>query len=343
MKNLRYVFFIFFFILQGTAIAQDFVPSENFPLPGINLAGAGFAGNVIPGKNGQHYLYPSSDDVNTYSDFGMEIIRLSFLWERLQPSLGGRLNSEQLNLIDIVVNSAAKKNTYVILDVHNYAKYRGHLIGSTEVPVSAFTKMWQQLAIAYKDHPNVLFGLMNEPHAHKAKAWANIAQEAITAIRETGAQQAILVPGTNWSSSYKWLKRDGWFSNGDALKNLNDPLNNLIFEAHIYFDKNSSGTSPDCVSESIGVKRIAPFTKWLKENKFKGLLGEFGASNDPVCVKALDNTLNNMRENKDVWFGWTYWAASVRFGDYMFNIYPPDTDKYPQAKVIKSYIESQKH
>jgi len=53
----------------------------------------------------------------------------------------------------------------------------------------------------------------------------------------------------------------------------------------------------------------------------------------------LDKMLAYMDANSDAWYGWTYWAASKWFGDYMFNVYPPDTEKYPQAKVLKKYID----
>jgi endoglucanase len=107
---------------------------------------------------------------------------------------------------------------------------------------------------------------------------------------------------------------------------------------HQYFDGNSSGTSPACVNENIGVQRIQNATSWLKSTGHKGFLGEFGASKDSTCLMALKNTLEYIEKNADVWEGWTYWAASKWFGDYMFNIYPPDPIQSPQMKIIKLYL-----
>lgn len=311
------------------------------PLRGINLAGGDFAPQVLPGKNGTEYGFPPMQDVETYADFGMQVFRLSFLWERIQPNLYGPLDASQMKLVDQVVQAATARHVLVILDVHNYGKYRGRLIGSAEVPNAAFDDLWVKLAKAYKDNAFVAFGLMNEPYKHKADAWAKIAQEAVWAIRKTGARQTILVPGTNFSAAHRWLTKDGELSNGEALRGLKDPANNFAFEAHVYFDKDSSGTHPDCVSETIGPERLSPFTGWLRENDLRGFLGEFGSSTDATCLKNLENTLDYMDANKDVWMGWTLWAASRRFGKYMFNIYPPDPDKFPQARILRRFIDVQ--
>ena len=334
LLNITLCLSFFFFAETGHANEEQIVP-----LRGINLAGGEFGGKVLPGVHGKNYIFPTRDDIKTYANFGFQIIRLPFKWERLQPELNKPLDEEYLKYIDIVIDEAQKQNVKVILDVHNYGKYRKKLIGSEDVPTASFASFWSGLAAYYKDKPNVLFGLMNEPHKHNAKKWTNIAQEAITAIRTAGAAQTILVPGTYYSAAYKWLKKDGELSNAEALRHIHDPLDNFIFEAHFYFDRDSSGTHADCVSDTIGVERLTSFTNWLRINKHKGLLGEFGVSRDPVCIEALDKTLAYMDKNSDVWFGWTYWAASAWFGDYMFNIYPPNASIFPQARALKKYID----
>ncbi|MFA5041083.1 MAG: glycoside hydrolase family 5 protein [Bdellovibrionales bacterium] len=314
--------------------------AQNLPLRGINLAGAGFAGQVLPGRNGTNYFFPRPEDVQIYAAFGMKVLRLSFLWERMQPVLYMPFDPKHLELADKVVKEAAAHKIYIIIDLHNSGSYRKQLIGSDKLSVAAFNDFWTRMAEHYKDEPYVVFGLMNEPHKHSASEWAEIAQEGVNAIRKTGAKQIILVPGTNWSAAHKWLNRDGWISNGDALKKIKDPENNIVFEAHIYFDKDTSGTHPDCVSETIGAERLVSFTGWLRQNGFRGFLGEFGSSQDPVCLAALKNTLSYMDQNKDVWWGWTIWAASPAFGNYYFNIYPPNPEKLPQAKIIKEFIDA---
>ena len=49
-------------------------------------------------------------------------------------------------------------------------------------------------------------------------------------------------------------------------------------EVHVYFDEDSSGYTENCVNDTIGSDRIKPVTDWLRKNKIKGFLSEFGAS-----------------------------------------------------------------
>lgn len=308
------------------------------PIAGINFPGPGIAGHVFPGQEGKAYHFPSTEDIESYAGFGFKIIRLAFTWERLQPELNQPFNSDYLAGIDGFIEEADKHGLLVILDVHNYARYKGDFIGSEEVPVEAFADFWSRLAQHYIGQQHVIFGLMNEPFKQNAKDWSYMAQAGVDAIRDTGADQKILVPGTFYSSAARWLHKDGVYSNGEVLKNISDPQNNIIFEAHQYLDKYSTGTTDECVSADVGVERLTAFTGWLKEHGYQGFLGEFAAGKSDTCQQALNNMLQYMHDNSDVWYGWSYWVADPWFEGYIFNIYPPDTSKYPQAKILKSFI-----
>jgi endoglucanase len=336
MRKFTVFFFALFLLPLSISGAPVFAaePHRN-ELHGVNLPNAGFGGKAIPSTHGVNYLWPTPADVDMYADMGANVLRVSFLWERMQPALNGPLEKEELARLDAVVEAASARQVTVLLDVHNYGAYRKELIGSEAVPVSTFADLWARLAAHYRDKTNVAFGLMNEPHKQKADEWAPMAQAAIDAIRQTGAKQLIMLPGTRYSGAHSWLSKDGKLSNAEALGGIQDPANNFIYEVHQYFDADSSGTRPTCVSEDIGEKRLAAFTAWLRQTGHKGFLGEFGASKDPVCLAALDRTLKYMAANADVWHGWTYWAAAKWFGNYMFNIYPPDPERFPQVGVLK--------
>ena len=49
---------------------------------------------------------------------------------------------------------------------------------------------------------------------------------------------------------------------------------------HQYLDSDGSGTSPTCVSPTIGAERLANATQWLQDNNLKGFLGEIGAGSN---------------------------------------------------------------
>lgn len=64
----------------------------------------------------------------------MNTIRLPILWERLQPTARGKLDPTQLALLQQAVARAKAAGMYLVIDLHNYAKYYGYKIGSPEVP-----------------------------------------------------------------------------------------------------------------------------------------------------------------------------------------------------------------
>jgi aryl-phospho-beta-D-glucosidase BglC (GH1 family) len=91
----------------------------------------------------------------------------------------------QNSTIDYITNV---KRQYVLLDVHNYFRYRGQLIGSANVSFTAFTKFWQKLAGLYVGNSRLIFGTMNEPNGVSALTALTGANAAIAGIRASGAK-----------------------------------------------------------------------------------------------------------------------------------------------------------
>ena len=305
---------------------------------GVNLAGAEFNAKKIPGRLNKDYIYPSRKDFDYFIAHGFNTFRIPFRWERLQPELGGEFKAIELRELDKVVGYATAKGATVILDPHNYAIYSHHDIGSEEVPNAAFAGFWAKLADRYKANPRVFFGLMNEPFRIRADTWRRAVDAAIHAIRATGARNLILVPGTIWSGAHSWQNMRKGGSNARAFRDLTDPGKNIAFEVHQYFDHDYSGQSKSC-SRGAGARvAIERFTKWLRENKHRGFLGEFGVADNEECLKALDAVLRQLGKDSDVWLGWTYWAAGAWWGNYMFSVHPSkDGEPKPQLKVLKRY------
>jgi endoglucanase len=324
------------FSLLGSATAAT-AESKRLEYQGVNLSGAEFNGEKLPAKFGQDYIYPNDKEIDYFVDAGMNVFRLPFRWERLQPQLGGGLDEGEARRIDAFVGHAADRGAAVILDPHNYARYRGKVIGSPEVPTTAFAFFWAALATRYKSQPQVIFGLMNEPFGLPTEQWRDAAQAAILSIRNTGAKNLILVPGVAWTGAHSWLATGYGTPNGVALLSINDPARKFAFEAHQYLDQDSSGTSPNCVAETVGVTRLEQFTQWLKQHHGRGFLGEFAGGANPLCLGALDGMLAYMRANPDVWLGWTYWAAGPWWGNYFFSVEPRAGAEAAQLSVLRKY------
>ena len=68
----------------------------------------------------------------------MNLVRLPFRWERLQPQLNQPLDTVELSRVKAFVDAATAEGVTVLLDVHNYARWHGDIIDSAAVPNSAF-------------------------------------------------------------------------------------------------------------------------------------------------------------------------------------------------------------
>lgn len=308
-------------------------------LTGVNLAGPEFGG--LLGVYGKNYFYPSDAEIRAFRDLGVSVFRLPVRWERVQPALAGPLDAAEMARVDRVVATATGMGIAVILDVHNYGRFRRQPLGTPGVPGSALAQLWQPLASRYRSNPLVIFGLMNEPVRIGTGDWAAMASRAVLAIRGTGAANLVLVPGTNWSGAHSWRRRVGPQSNADALKGFNDPGHNFAFDFHQYFDASSSGTSAACVPAAEAERRIAVATDWLREVGGRGFLTEFGVSALPECQPVLRAVLAAMAKSPQ-WLGWTAWASSAYFGTYPFNLYPLGPAQPPQLATLRPYLAARR-
>jgi endoglucanase len=326
--------FYFFYLLTTSAQAAS--------LLGVNLSGAELGGDKLPGREGTDYIYPDAASLAYFHARGMTAVRLPVLWERLQPHLGGPLSDTELGHVDRFVEQARGAHLRVVLDLHNYGRFQGQLVGSDAVPRSAFAALWGAVARHYRGErggSEVVFGLMNEPHDIDAVAWAADEQAALDAIRQSGAANLVLVSGVDWDGAHNFVSGAGYgSSNAEALGRLNDPAGNYAIEMHQYLDPDYSGTHAGCMDASAARETLLPATAWLRATHNKGFLGEFAASRTPQCEAALNALLDVIDENRDVWIGWTYWAAGPWWGDYMFSVQPKDGHDAPQITVLERHV-----
>jgi endoglucanase len=302
-------------------------------LRGINLAGAEFGEGR--GTYGKDYTYPSPETIAYFAGKGFNAVRLPFKWERLQPRLNRGFDKAERARLSDAVKALRDAGMTVILDPHNYAYYGDKQIGSADVPDSAFADFWRRLAEDYKDDSGVQFGLMNEPHDVPATQWLASANAAIAAIRETGAKNLVLVPGTLWTGAHSWEEEQDGGANGTVMLGIADPAANYAYEVHQYLDADFSGKAETCERTEDAVKALERFTDWLKRNGRRGFLGEFGGTADPACLDGLARMTALVNRETDVWTGWTYWAG----GDWWpatepLNIQPTAEGDRPQLAAL---------
>ncbi len=306
---------------------------------GVNLPTAAFGAESLPGIYGKDYIYPDPSTLDYFAAKGMNTIRLPVLWERLQPRLGSDLDTDEIQRVDAVISHAASKGMRVILDVHNYARYNGAVIGSKDLPVSALGDLWRRLAERYKGNDAVIFGIMNEPHGLPTEVWLQATNVALAEIRKSDAENLVLVPGNGWSSARDWTGSGYGAPNSELMRKVEDPGNNFAYDVHQYFNSDFTGTAADCQSGEADISTLLPITNWSRQHGKHLFLGEFGVGSSETCLDALDQIMRFLGENGDVWLGWTYWAGGEWWpADYFTNIQPSDGHDRPQLLVLERYL-----
>ncbi len=101
-------------------------------------------------------------------DDGMNIYRLPVGWQFLvNDNLGGPLDPTNIDKYDALVQACLSTGAHCIIDIHNYARWNGQIIGQGGPSDDQFASVWGQLATKYAGNGNVVMGIMNEPHDSK--------------------------------------------------------------------------------------------------------------------------------------------------------------------------------
>jgi hypothetical protein len=141
-----------------------------------------------------------------------------------------------------------------VTDVTGYSTVTWTRLADVFPDIASFVEFWRMIANLLKNYPNVIFEFWNEPTRsgglteEEAKLeWFSFVQQAVNALRETGANQLILVqwgygvayypsqPGTY--SIISWVNK--YFSG------LSDPAGNLVVSTHCYRCYDGFGRWPD--------------------------------------------------------------------------------------------------
>lgn len=188
-------------------------------------------------------FYNSGAVIELKNNFNVNVVRAAMgIDPKPDYTNRGYLNNPVVakDYISKVVNAAIEQGIYVIIDWHCH-----DIITQTHGDITAnAVEFFSEMAVKYKNTPNVIFEIFNEPRGGGATGdpdrvtWAQIktyAQKVIQAIRDNGANNLILLGTPNWGS--------------DITSVVQDPLQNVTNVAYtIHFYSNSGGSTPQSVS-----------------------------------------------------------------------------------------------
>lgn len=153
-------------------------------------------------------------------------------------------------IVDELVNRSAAAGVYIDLDLHwsDTGKWssEGTKLAQHEMPDQYSILFWRDVAMRYRNHPNVIFGLYNEPHDVSWSIWrdggtvtekpskrdANQApttyeavglQKLYDTVRQTGAGNVVTASGLDWGYDLSGVL-DGFEIRGT----------NIVYETHPY-------------------------------------------------------------------------------------------------------------
>lgn len=309
-------------------------------LHGVNVAGAEFSTLGVPTfDNLQSYQYLASR--------GHSLLRIPVKWESIQPTLSGPLSPLGIASLSSTVGDATSAKVSVVIDIHNYAAFNKVTYGTAGSFTSAdFADLWTRLSVVFKNNPTVVgYGLMNEPRGIPSLGdetgnvrWQKVQQEAVNAIRANGDATCILVSGYTSASMGTWRNA----VNGQPVPYIVDPLDNMRWEAHHYWDAGTTGkyttTYAQAVAAGWGTKygdgartrtlfELDAWLMWLKDNGQRGFIGEFGwpsAQNAkyPADVAAWDSLATSYLQRLSQEAPGLTWSTVWATGDRWEETYP---------------------
>lgn len=302
---------------------------------GINLACLEFGAAPWRGTWGVDYRDPTENEWDWIESRRFNLVRLPFRWERAQPTRSAALDATYMGYLDAAIDKAREHNCDIILDCHNYGGYYNagdaaneHMIGGGTTTEADFVDLWDRIALRYANNQKrVLFGLMNEPRGVSegitTETWFSAANAATVAIRNRGFVGKLMVAGNGYSGVNGWtLTSPTWYGTSNSTEALNyvDSLNNYSFEGHSYWDTDGSGDyseapAGDVSSGTIGTTKITAWLNWLRTNKRRGFVGEWGVPPGVTnCEDAVEDFLATVQGYRDVLDGVCWWACGPWWG-----------------------------
>lgn len=340
---------------------------SNAYVRGVAVAGAEFGS--FGAAYGTGWQYDTQATFDYLASRGHKVIRLVFLWERVQTTLGGALDTTLLGHLTSAVGRIQAAGMTAILDMHNYGEYHSaptyatQTMGQGVVTAAHLVDVWTKLANHFKNNAGVHgYGIMNEPRnlstgtrRQRHDYWQTTSQQVVTGIRSTGDTKWIAVPGhvTYPGTSQSWIERH-------PVPWITDPAGKTMYEEHFYADSDVSGTytqtfaaettaaqtagHADVIARSRS--RLTPFLTWCRTNKVRGFIGEFGVPTTGADAAAWATVAEDVLDLADAYeLSLTWWSTGEAFNAYALAPYvratngsgPVNTARLPAATVLEAH------
>jgi endoglucanase len=165
--------------LVAAAPAQVSSRASKVQYAGVNIAGFDFGCTIdgacaLSGTNKPYNIVSGGTALGQMNHFvrddSLNAFRLPVGWQfLLNNQLGGTLYAANFAQYDSLVQGCLNSGASLcILDIHNYARWNGGIVGQGGPTNAQLADVWRQLAQKYGSQSKIAFGVMNEPHVSHA-------------------------------------------------------------------------------------------------------------------------------------------------------------------------------
>ena len=177
----------------------------------------------------------------------------------------------QKTLIKKVIDAAIANDIYVIVDWHSH---------NANDEQSEAVSFFSEMAREYKDVPNIIWEIFNEPMNIDKGVINSYAKAVITAIRGTGNNNLVLIGSSNWSQNPS--DQAGAFGTKDQAQS-----NNVAFTFHFYAAQGGGG-GHDNVMTSANSARQGGYAVFGSEFGFTEANGKGNLNNASKWITWMD-------------------------------------------------------
>ena len=229
--------------------------------------------------------------------------------------------------VDEIVNTIAQMKKYVILHLHGCNCGTIGTLDYGDMPDMNSLLFWRDLAERYKNHPNVLFGLFNEPREIGWDLWMNGGmltsvcevegerrvntfetpgmKKILETVRECGAKNVAVIGGLDWAFTFDGMK-DGYLiedtqGNGIILDSHIYPWKSMDWEKHVACmsdlypiligECGHSGEfmRPENPQKEISSIWVPKLLAWIESKRFHATAWDFHHQAGPCLVENLED------------------------------------------------------
>lgn len=303
-----------FRVEEASIVAPD---GERFVPIGVNLVGPDGFFNADAVTAGHAEVLRDAWNVNS--------VRLNACLPEGCPYTG--VHNERNDDLDALVEEYTGAGLVVMIALHQIEP------GSwpDDELLGRMADWWHDVALRYADEPLVWFNLLNEPgHDRPAsRRWLDIHRRLLDAVRSAGAENLVVVDGTQWGqeaggdgSGPVRSEDSAILTYGDDLKGDDDAV---AFAFHAY-DQWASEHEPDETRDA----RMTDFIQRVRAEGHAVLIGETGTpANESCCDDRSLGTATAYRVASQLGVGLLAWHGQGVDGFQLVDV--PNEASSPSA------------